>query len=138
MENINRRSTLVLGLVMAAAAPLFALAMPAIAAYKGIDQATLNLVAATATKGYADPGAATVTNIRKSSAINGSGYCGDVTVEGSDETTTFHVVLVTPTGGPSVLRLSDYPMTESDPQAATVHELMLHFGCVDGPRPPTI
>jgi len=115
-------------ILMSAAALILLTAISAAA--QDIDQATIDLVGATAAKGYADPGAAVVTHIRKSKAVNGSGYCGDVTVEGSEETTTFHVVLETPSG-PSVLRLADYPTPESDPQAATVRQLLLHFGCTE-------
>jgi len=111
-----------------AAALIFLTAIPSVLA-EDIDQATLDLVTRTASKGYAAPAAATVSHIRKSKATNGSGYCGEVTIEGGMETTTFHVLLETPTG-PSVLRLSDFTATETDPQSATVHELFRHVGCI--------
>lgn len=106
-----------------------ALSPPAASDAPGIDQHILDLVASTATKGYAHPETAAVRHIRKSNAINGTGYCGDVTIEGSEETTMFHVVLKT-SRGPSVLRLSDYPAPERDPLDDTVRVLMQHFGCM--------
>jgi hypothetical protein len=103
-------------------------AFPALAG--DIDQATIDLVTAAATKGYASPQAATVGNIRKSLAANGSGYCGTVSVEGSGETTIFHVILETPSG-PSVLRLADFPESDLSPNAVVVREMMKNFGCVE-------
>ena len=106
-----------------------AIAAPALA--EDIDAATLEKVRATATRGYADPAKADVRNIRKSRATNGSGYCGEATLEDAPGTvTTFHVLLETPTG-PSVLRLSDFSAPDTDPKAATVHEFFRHVGCVN-------
>jgi hypothetical protein len=98
------------------------------------DQPTLDKVLAAATKGYARPEVAKIRNVRKSLAVNGTGYCGEITVEeeadnGVETYTTFHVVLETPSG-PSVLRLSDFKTPETDPQAATVHQMMRNFGCI--------
>jgi hypothetical protein len=147
MANIDRQAAIAVGFTVAAAISPLASSLPGSAkvhepngllvAVKAIDRATLALVAATAAKGYANPEAATVTNVRRSLATSGTGYCGEITLEGRDETTIFHVILATPRG-PSVLRLSDYPEPESDPQAATVHTLMLHFGCLEEPMPPSI
>jgi len=95
-----------------------------------IDPAILDRVAEIAATGYADPGAAVVTDVFKSLARNGMGYCGDVTVEGGDEVTLFHVLLET-AGGPSVLRLVDYPESDMSPNAQTVRQLMRNFGCVE-------
>jgi hypothetical protein len=103
-----------------------------------IDAATLGRISAAASAGYARPDAATVRGVRKSRAVNGSGYCGEITIEVAGGTTAggesasftvFHVLLETPTG-PSVLRLSDFPGPEASPQAATVHQMMRNFGCV--------
>jgi hypothetical protein len=58
------------------------------------------------------------------------GYCGDVTVEDGDGVTLFHVLLET-AGGPSVLRLADYPESDISPNAQTVRQMMKNFGCVD-------
>ncbi|MCR4281872.1 MAG: hypothetical protein NUV72_02435 [Bauldia sp.] len=115
--------------IATAAAVLLAVSA-APAAAQDIDQTTIDLVTATATKGYAAPEAAVVSNIRKSRARNGSGYCGEVTLEGSTGTTVFHVILETPSG-PSVLRLADFPSPDTDPNAATVNALMHNFGCVE-------
>ena len=105
-----------------------AIAAPALA--EDIEQATLDNVQATATKGYAHPASAKLRNVHKSLATNGSGYCGEVTVEETEETyTTFHVLLDTP-NGPSVLRLYDFSSPDTDPQAATVHQMMRNFGCL--------
>jgi hypothetical protein len=108
---------------------------PAVA--EDIDQATIERVTDIATSGYADPGAATVTGVFKSLARNGMGYCGEVTVEGGEVTvegggsvTVFHVLLET-AGGPSVLRLADYPDTDMSPNAQTVRQLMKNFGCTE-------
>lgn len=98
------------------------------------DQPTLDKVLAAAAKGYARPEIAKIRNVRKSLAVNGTGYCGEITVEavaenGAGSYTTFHVLLETP-NGPSVLRLSDFKAPESDPQSATVHQMMRNFGCI--------
>lgn len=107
---------------------LVPLALPAAA--QDIDQAILDRVAEIAVTGYADPGGAVVTGVRKSLARNGMGYCGDVTVEEGDGVTLFHVLLET-AGGPSVLRLADYPESDLSPNAQTVRQMMKNFGCVE-------
>jgi predicted lipoprotein len=95
-----------------------------------VDQATLAKVMAVAAKGYANPTAAKIRNVRKSLATSGSGYCGEITVEASEDTyTVFHVLLETPSG-PSVLRLVDFDAPDTDPKAATVHEFFVHVGCI--------
>jgi hypothetical protein len=100
----------------------------ATAAYTpGIDRATLSAVARTATKGYANPDVAVVSKVRRSRATSGTGYCGEVTIEGGTATTLFHVILRTPRG-PSVVRLSDYSR-EGDPLTATANVMMHDFGC---------
>jgi hypothetical protein len=104
------------------------LAFPAAA--QDIDQTILDRVAEIAVIGYADPAAAVVTGVRKSLARNGMGYCGDVTVEEGDGVTLFHVLLET-AGGPSVLRLADYPESDTSPNAQTVRQMMKNFGCVE-------
>jgi hypothetical protein len=110
-----------LGFLFAATTPLFA---------DDIDATTLEKVRIAASKGYAHSEAATIKNVKKSLAINGSGYCGEINIEDTPDTvTTFHVILETPTG-PRVLRLIDFKNPETDPQAKTVHEIFLHFGCI--------
>ena len=112
----------------AALAVLFAATTPLLA--DDIDAATLEKVRLAASKGYAHPEAATIKNVKKSLATNGSGYCGEINIEDTTDTvTTFHVILETPTG-PSVLRLIDFQNPETDPQAKTVHEIFLHVGCI--------
>lgn len=113
---------------LAAAAGLFATIAPALG--ENVDQAILDRVAAIAVTGYAHPAAAVVTGVRKSLARNGMGYCGDVTVEDGDGVTLFHVLLET-AGGPSVLRLADYPESDTSPNAQTVRQMMKNFGCVE-------
>jgi hypothetical protein len=115
-------------IIVFAVASLVAVATPVHA--QVIDPAILDRVAEIATNGYADPGSAVVTGVFKSRARNGMGYCGDVTVEGGDEVTLFHVLLET-AGGPSVLRLADYPESDMSPNAQTVRQLMKNFGCVE-------
>lgn len=95
-----------------------------------IDPTILDRVAEIAATGYADPGAAVVTGVFKSRARNGMGYCGDVTIEDGEGVTLFHVLLET-AGGPSVLRLADYPESDMSPNAQTVRQLMKNFGCVE-------
>jgi hypothetical protein len=122
--------TAVAAAVFALMLPLMPALLPSVALADEPDQPTLDKVLAAATKGYARPEIARIRNVRKSLAVNGSGYCGEITVEDAVETyTTFHVVLDTPSG-PSVLRLSDFKTPESDPQAATVHQMMRNFGCI--------
>jgi hypothetical protein len=122
--------TAVAAAVFALMLPLMPALLPSVALAEEPDQPTLDKVLAAATKGYAKPEIAKIRNVRKSLAVNGSGYCGEITVEDAVETyTTFHVVLDTPSG-PSVLRLSDFKTPESDPQAATVHQMMRNFGCI--------
>lgn len=104
------------------------LAFPAFA--QDIDRAILDRVAEIAVTGYVDPATAVVTGVFKSLARNGMGYCGDVTVEDGDGVTLFHVLLET-AGGPSVLRLADYPESDTSPNAQTVRQLMKNFGCVE-------
>lgn len=112
----------------AALAFLFAATTPLLA--DDLDAATLEKVRVAASKGYAHPEAATIKNVKKSLATNGSGYCGEINIEDTTDTvTTFHVILETPTG-PSVLRLIDFSNPETDPQAKTVHEIFLHVGCI--------
>jgi hypothetical protein len=115
-----------------AAAALFAAVsgFPALAQEAPVDFDTLAIITATATKGYAHPETAIVAQVRKSLARNGTGYCGSVTVEDSDEVTVFHVILESP-DGPSVIRLSEYPDAEESNNAAMVHQLMHNFGCVE-------
>ena len=116
-------------MLILAAAALAVAAVPVAA--QEIDPVTLEKVRVAATKGYHNPGAAKVSDVKKSLAANGTGYCGKVTIEDMpDATTTFHVVLETPTG-PSVLRLSDYNAPETDPNSKVVHEMMQHFGCIE-------
>lgn len=120
-------------LVTAALTALVACGVAAPAAgEEAVDPATLASVLAAAAKGYVHPQAASVRNVHKSRATNGSGYCGEITLEPSSGEaggyTVFHVLLETPTG-PSVLRLSDFPGPEASPQAATVHQMLHNFGC---------
>lgn len=95
-----------------------------------IDPAILDRVAEIAATGYADPGGAVVTGVFKSRARNGMGYCGDVTVEDGEGVTLFHVLLET-AGGPSVLRLADYPESDMSQNAQVVRQLMKNFGCTN-------
>ena len=117
--------------VLAAAALIFLVATPVTVVADEIDAMTLEKVRIAASKGYAHPETATIKNVRKSLATNGSGYCGQINVEGTpDAVTTFHVILETPTG-PSVLRLIDFDNPDTDPQAKTVHEIFQHVGCIE-------
>jgi hypothetical protein len=120
-------------LLTAALAVAFA-QVPALAAEPAepaapVDAQTLAAVTAVATKGYAHPEAAEVRSVTKSRARNGMGYCGEVSVEGSEGTfTAFHALLET-ANGTSVIRLSDYPEAEDDPQTVAVLRLLTNFGC---------
>lgn len=121
---------------LVAAVPAFAI-LPAGAAFPdvtataafvpGIDRATLRAVATAATKGYENPDSAVISNVRKSTATSGTGYCGEITLDGSEETTVFHVILRTP-NGPSVIRLSDYSR-DGEPLSETAQVLLNDFGC---------
>jgi hypothetical protein len=118
--------------MLPAAAALICIAVvPATVVAEEIDAATLEKVRIAASKGYAHPESATIKNVKKSLATNGSGYCGQINIEDMpDAVTTFHVILETPTG-PSVLRLIDFNNPETDPQAKTVHEIFQHVGCIE-------
>lgn len=99
-------------------------------AQEAVEATIIEQVTVIAVKGYADPDAAIVTNVRKSLARNGKGYCGEVTLEEGEGTTTFHVLLET-ANGPSVLRLSDFPETDTSNNANAVRTLLHNFGCVE-------
>lgn len=95
-----------------------------------IEQAKLDQILAAAAKGYAKPAEAKIRNVHKSLAVNGTGFCGEITVEAAPGTyTTFHVLLET-ANGPSVLRLGDFGAPADDPQSATVNQMMHNFGCI--------
>jgi hypothetical protein len=114
------------------AAAIFCVIVPgAPSLAEGLDPATLAAVAEIATRDYANPGAAIVSGVRKSLARNGMGYCGEVTVEPAGAgTTVFHVLLET-AGGPSVLRLVDFPESDTSANAGAVRQMMKNFGCVE-------
>src|ERR1700687_1463066 len=76
-----------------------------------IEAATLAAITAVASKGYARPAAAPVRNVRKSKAKNGLGYCGEISREGGDGFTLFHVILAGKDSAASVLRLAGSPPT---------------------------
>ncbi len=102
----------------------------AVPAAEIIDPATLAAVTDIATRDFADPGAAVVTGVHKSRARNGTGYCGEVTLEAGAGVSVFHVLLES-AGGPSVLLAADYPDSDTSPNAATVRHLMNAFGCTE-------
>jgi hypothetical protein len=111
-------------------AVLLALSAP-IAFADDIDAATMKAISALATKGYADPASAEIRNVHKSLASNGMGYCGEVTVQsGGGVFTPFHVILGEGTGA-SVLRLVDYPPSDTDNYAEAVNRMMKNFGCTE-------
>lgn len=120
------RLLLLAGLAGALVSPALSLAW----AQDAVDQVIVDQVTVIATKGYANPDAAVVTNVRKSLARNGLGYCGEVTVEEGDGVATFHVLLDS-ASGPSVLRLSDFPDEDQSASAVTVRQLMKNFGCTE-------
>ncbi len=95
-----------------------------------LDPATLDAVFVVATRDYPDPDQATVRNVHKSLALNGQGYCGEVTGISGEGFTVFHVLLESSIG-PSVLRLEDFPDSDQGPSAVTVRQMMRHFGCVE-------
>lgn len=95
-----------------------------------IAAATLDAVATVATMGYIHPATAAIRDVRKSKARNGLGYCGEVSLDGRDGFTVFHVILADKDIAASVLRLSDYPDADQSADAATVRRLLVDFGCV--------
>ena len=99
-------------------------------AQEAIEATIVEQVTIVAAKGYAEPETATVTNVRKSRARNGMGYCGEITLEEGEGTTTFHVLLET-ANGPSVLRLADFPDTDTSNNANAARQLLRNFGCVE-------
>jgi hypothetical protein len=110
----------------------------ALADEEPITAATLDTIAAVATKDYAHPAAAAVRNVRKSKAKNGLGYCGEVSVEGGGGFTLFHVILAGKDSTASVLRLADYPDSDLSLNAMAVRRLLVNFGCTEpGPPPAT-
>jgi hypothetical protein len=115
--------------LLAAALAATILAVPAFAD-DAPDQATLDRVLAVATKGYAHPETARLRNVHKSKARNGLGWCGEVTVENGDGYTIFHAILADDKGGEaSVLRLVDYPDSDTSRNAEMVRRMMVNFGC---------
>jgi len=116
-------------------AGVFAIAMPvalSVLADDQIDDATRAAIFALATKGYKAPASATIRNIHKSKARNGLGYCGEVTVEGGDGYTEFHAILAGKDGtGASVLRLADFPATDTSNDAIAVRQMFVNFGCTE-------
>ena len=116
-------------LSLAAALALTFAAVPALAD-DGPDAATLAKVQAVATRGYAHPEAAKIREVRKSAAKNGLGWCGEVTVEKGAGYTPFHAILADDKGGEaSVLRLVDYPDSDTSRNAEMVRRMMVNFGC---------
>jgi hypothetical protein len=101
-----------------------------------IEAATLAAITAVASKGYARPAAAAVRNVRKSKAKNGLGYCGEISREGGEGFTLFHVILAGKDSTASVLRLADYPDTDQSLNAMAVRRLLVNFGCTE-PEPPS-
>jgi hypothetical protein len=114
---------------LAAALAAGVLSLPALGD-EAVDPATLDKVLAVATRGYAHPEAARIRNVHKSAAKNGLGYCGEVTVEAGDGFTVFHAILADDKGnGASVLRLADYPESDTSRNAEMVRRMMVNFGC---------
>ena len=104
-------------------------AVPALAD-DGPDAATLAQVQAVATRGYAHPEAAKIRAVHKSAAKNGLGWCGEVTVEPGEGYTPFHAILADKDGkGATVIRLADYPLSDTSRNAEMVRKLMANFGC---------
>lgn len=90
--------------LVATALCLTLLSLPAIGAEADPD--IVAKVTTAAAKGYGSPADAEVRNVRLSKAMNGTGYCGEISVEGADGTfTVFHVLLETPSGPVGVARL---------------------------------
>ena len=115
--------------LFAAALAAATCALPALAE-DAPDQAILDKVRVVATKGYAHPEAAKLRNVHKSAAKNGLGWCGEVTVENGGGYTVFHALLADEKGeGASVLRLADYPDSDTSRNAETVRKMMVNFGC---------
>jgi hypothetical protein len=115
--------------LLAAALAASVFAVPALAD-DAPDQATLDKVLAVATRGYAHPETAKLRNVHKSAAKNGLGWCGEVTVENGDGYTIFHAILADDKGNEaSVLRLVDYPDSDTSRNAEMVRRMMVNFGC---------
>ena len=104
-------------------------ALPAVAE-EAPDPATLAKVQAVATRGYAHPEAAKIRAVHKSAAKSGLGWCGEVTVEKGEGYTPFHAILADKDGkGATVIRLADYPPSDTSRNAEMVRKLMTNFGC---------
>ena len=100
-------------------------------AEEAIDAPTLAAVTALATRGYADPAAASVRDVHKSLARNGLGYCGTVSLADGSGFTVFHAILGEDGGAGSVLRLSEFPASDDSPTANAVRQMMRNVGCVE-------
>ena len=107
------------------------LGVTTVSAEETIEPATLDAITALATRGYDDPSAAELRSVRKSKAMNGLGYCGEVTLAEGDGFTVFHVILGEEGQAGTVLRLADFPEDDQSPQAVVVREMMKNFGCVE-------
>ena len=106
-------------------------ALPAAAlAEDAIDDATRIAVAELATRGFAEPTAATIRNLHKSLARNGLGYCGEVSLpEGGF--TAFHAILGEKGEAGMIIRMSEFPASDESPTAQAVRQMMKNVGYVE-------
>ena len=102
----------------------------AAAADEPIDDATRVAAATLATRGFADPTAATIRNLHKSLARNGLGYCGEVSLPDGGFT-AFHAILGENGAAGTVIRLSEFPAGDESPSAVAVRQMMKNVGCVE-------
>lgn len=103
----------------------------AFAAGETIEASTLDAIAALATRGYANPSAVELRSVHKSKAMNGLGYCGEVTLAEGGGFTVFHVILGENGAAGTVLRLAEFPENDQSPHAVVVRQMLRDFGCIE-------
>jgi hypothetical protein len=96
-----------------------------------IEASTLDAITALATRGYANPAAAELRSVRKSKAMNGLGYCGEVSLAEGGGFTVFHVILGENGAAGTVIRLAEFPENDQSPHSVIVREMLKNFGCTE-------
>jgi hypothetical protein len=96
-----------------------------------IEASTLDAITFLATRGYANPSTAELRSVRKSKAMNGLGYCGEVSLSEGGGFTVFHVILGENGAAGTVIRLAEFPENDQSPHAVIVREMLKNFGCTE-------
>jgi hypothetical protein len=107
------------------------LAPSTVLADERIEASTLDAITALATRGYANPAIAELRAVRKSKAMNGLGYCGEVSLAEGGGFTVFHVILGENGAAGTVIRLAEFPENDQSPHSVVVREMLKNFGCLE-------